>query len=263
MPIPTLVVSDPPHGEVDLEAAAKLLELDGFATRLKASFGAPEVMHASDRAEAIQFGAALQRTGFKVQILNGATLFEPQWPEPISGLVFDASSLQGTTAAETVRVPYDAQVLAVVCQPPNYRHTRVPEELERAIASGHGPTIAEAMAHLSIVDIYFRDGAGLRRVTIVPERLKLETDRVLKDMGKRFTHLTLDARLKGVRPRAPFSIGGGYDGSERRRYSFGTLMLRQVLESIAPELRAVPQYEFASRLAYALSPLSATSERSG
>jgi len=256
MPIPTLVVSDPPHGEVDLEAAAKLLELDGFATRLKSSFGAPEVMHASDRAEAIAFGGALQRTGFRVQILEGATLTDPQWPDPISGLVFDASSLQATTPAAGVRVPYDAQVLAVVCQPPNYRHTRAPEELARAIASGHGPTIAEAIQHMSVVDLYFRDAGALRRVTIVPERLRLETEVVLKDMGRRFKHLTVDARLKGVRPRAPFSIGQGFDGSERRRYSFGTMMLRQVLESIAPELRAIPQYEFGSRLAYALSPLS-------
>jgi hypothetical protein len=256
MPMPTLVVSDPPHGEVDLEAAAKLLEIDGFATRLKASFGAPEVMHASDMDEALMFGAALLHTGFKVQILDGVRLTDPQWPEPISGLVFDASSLQATTPSEAVRVPYDAQVVAILCQPPNYRHTRVPEELGRAIASGHGPTIAESIQHMSIVDLYFREAGALRRVTIVPERLRLETDVVLKDMGRRFKHLKVDARLKGVRPRAPFSIGQGFDGSERRRYSFGTMMLRQVLESIAPELRAIPQYEFGSRLAYALSPLS-------
>jgi len=256
MPIPTLVVSDPPQGEVDLETAAKLLELDGFATRLKASFGAPEVMHASGRDEAVKFGASLKRTGFKVQILDGARLTDPEWPEPISGLVFDASSLQGTTPAGSVRVPYDAEVLAVVCQPPNYRHTRVPEELERAIASGHGPTIAEAIQQMSVVDLYHRDAGELRRMTIVPERLRLETDVVLKDMGRRFKHLKVDARLKGVRPRAPFSIGQGFDGSERRRYSFGTMMLRQVLESVSPDLRAVPQYEFGSRLAYALSPLS-------
>jgi hypothetical protein len=37
-------------------------------------------------------------------------------------------------------------------------------------------------------------------------------------------------------------------------------MLREVLESIAPELRAVPQYEFGSRLAYALSPVEAAAD---
>jgi hypothetical protein len=256
MSIPTLVVSDPPHGEVDLEAAAKLLQLDGFATRLKAGFAAPEVMHASDHEAALRFAASLQRAGFRVQLVDGARLTDPEWPDPISVLVFDGSFLQGTTATGVVRVPYDAEVLAVQCLPPSYRHTRVPEGLERAIASGHGPTIAEAMSQLSVVDLYFRTGPSLERVTIVPERLKLETDRVLKDVGRRFKHLKVDARLKGVRPRAPFSIAAGYDGSERRRYSFGTLMLRQVLESIAPELRAIPQYEFASRLAYALSPLA-------
>ena len=48
MEIPTLVISDPPQGEVDLEAAAELLGLDVFATRLKANFAAPEVMSASE-----------------------------------------------------------------------------------------------------------------------------------------------------------------------------------------------------------------------
>jgi hypothetical protein len=33
-------------------------------------------------------------------------------------------------------------------------------------------------------------------------------------------------------------------------------MLREVLESISPELGIVPQYELGSRLAYALEPLS-------
>lgn len=256
MSIPTLVVSDPPHGEVDLESAAKLLELDGISTRLKASFGAPEVMHASASGEAVIFGAALQRTGFRVQIVAGARLNDPQWPDPVSGLTFDGSFMQASTPTSVVRVPYDAQVLAVHCQPPGYRHTRVPDELERAITSGHGPTIADAIQRMSIVDVYFRDEGTLRRVTIVPERLRLETDVVLKDMGRRFKNLTLDARLKGVRPRAPFSIGQSFDGSERRRFSFGTMMLRLVVESIAPELRTIPQYEFGSRLAYALSPLA-------
>jgi hypothetical protein len=124
------------------------------------------------------------------------------------------------------------------------------------VASGHGPTIAEAIQRTSIVDLYFREGETLRRITIVPHLLDVDGDRVLNEIGRRFKRLRLDTRLAGVRPRAPFVVGAGFDVSDRRRYSFGTLMLREVLESISPELGIVPQYELGSRLAYALEPLS-------
>ena len=42
----------------------------------------------------------------------------------------------------------------------------------------------------------------------------------------------------------------------RKLFSFGTLLLRQVLESISPELRDIPQYELGSRLAYLMSQQS-------
>lgn len=129
-------------------------------------------------------------------------------------------------------------------------------QIERAVASEHGPTIADAIHRRTILDLYFRDGPTLRRATIVPEMLDLDGERVLRDLRRRFERLRVDDRLAGVRPRLPYQWR--HDGSEvqeRRRYSYGTLMLYRVLASIAPELRAVPQYELGSRLAYALSPL--------
>jgi hypothetical protein len=47
METPKLVISNPPHAEVDLEAVATLLSLDAYVTRLKVSFAAPEVLSAS------------------------------------------------------------------------------------------------------------------------------------------------------------------------------------------------------------------------
>jgi hypothetical protein len=266
MKIPTLVVSDPPHGEVDLGATAELLGLDVFAARLKASFRAPEVMAATDPLRAGEFAAALRATGFDVSILDGAILAAMPWPDPVSTLAFDASHLQATIRDEGVAIPYDAEVVAVHCAPPDDRPT-VPTtsrtstlDLERAVASGHGPTIAEAVQRRSILDLYFRDAGSLRRATIVPDLLKSEMGPVKKEVVRRFRSLRLDDRLAGVRPRAPFGVGAGFDGRDRRRYSFGTQMLREVLESIAPELRAIPQYEFGSRLAYALGPIEPAPE---
>lgn len=245
---------------MDLEAAAKLLDLDPFAAGLKATFVAPEVMTASGPEEAVAFATALRSTGFTVSILQGAALASLPWPDPVSSLVFDASYLQATTQTEDLRISYDAEVVGVYCRPPADRSLRTTPDLDRAVASGHGPTIAEAIQWRSFLDLYFFDRGSLRRVTVVPDALELDEARLLKEL-RRLKHLRLDDRLSGVRPRAAFVMGTtGHEGPERRRYSFGTLKLRQVLESISPDLRAVPQYEFGSRLAYALGPLRATAD---
>jgi hypothetical protein len=255
MAIPTLVVSDPPHGEVDLDAAAKLLQLDPFATRLKAVFAAPEVMEAAGVDEASEFAEALRRAGFNVVVLPGAVLAEVPWPEPVSTLTLDAESLRMTTRTRSHRISYEADVLGVYCRPPQVPARTSTVQIERAIASEHGPTIAYAIHRRTILDLYFLDAGSLRRATIVPELLELDAERVVRDLRRRFERLRLDDRLAGIRPRLPYQRwSDGSDGSERRRYSFGTLMLYRALDSIAPELRAVPQYELGSRLAYALSP---------
>jgi len=260
MEIPTLVVSDPPHREVDLEVAAALLDLDVFSTRLKENFAAPEVMLASDPEKASRFAAQLQVIGFNASILDGATLRDLPWPDPASSLAFDGSRMRATVRERVVDIPYESEVVGVHCRPPGDDRTRRTNvEIDRAVASDHGPTIAAAIQRRSILDLYFHDGGSLRRITIVPDWLGADEEGVMKELLKRTKRLRLDTRLCGVRPRAPFVTGGAaHDGPERRRYSFGTLLLREALESISPDLRAVPQYEFGSRLAYALNPLGST-----
>jgi hypothetical protein len=259
---PTLVVSNPPHGEVDVSTAADLLQLDVFATRLKAVFAAPEIMEATHAEEAALFAAAARSTGFNVAVVPGSVLADVPWPDPVTTLALDASSLRVTMGNDGVSIPYDAEVVGVYCSPPADRSMSSAVDLKRAIASGHGPTIADAIQRRSILDLYFRDQGALRRATVVPDLLKQDGDRLVEDLSRRMKGLRLDARLAGVRPRAPYALGStGAVGPERRRYSFGTLMLYRALESIAPELRAVPQYEIGSRLAYALSPLGAPSSQ--
>jgi hypothetical protein len=257
MEIPTLVVSNPPHGEVDVEAAAKLLELDVFAAGLKAKFAAPEIMSAAGPEEAAAFADALRSTGFRVAILDGAALRDLPWPDPISAPIFDASCMRATSRGEPIEIPYGAETVCVYCRPPADRSRKSTVDLERAVASGYGPTIAQAVQWMSVIDLYFRDEGAVRRVSVIPFLHGLDGERLIKEIGRRFKCLRLDDRLAGVRPRAHFVMTeDGFTGPERRRYSFGTAGLSQVLESIAPELRSIPQYEFGSRLAYALSPLA-------
>lgn len=252
---PTLVVSDPPHGEVDLQAAADLLKLDVFLTGLKAKFAAPEVMSASrpDKAEA--FAAALREAGFTVATLDGAVLADLPWPDPVSFFAFDDSCVRATVRGETIEVAYDTPAVAVYCRPPKDFTMESEVDLEQALTSGHGPMIAEAIQWMESVDLYFREGDTLRRISILPELLGADGDSVAAALESRFRGLHLDSRLVGVRPRARFVMGeSDWDPDQRKRYSFGTLLLRHVMESIQPELRDITQYELGSRLAYALRP---------
>jgi hypothetical protein len=260
MKIPTLVISNPPHDEVDLEAAADLMELDVFATRLKADFAAPEVFAASAPDKAVKLAVAMRKTGFKVTILHGAALAGLPWPDPVTYLAFDESSLRATVGGEGIEIAYDTEVVGVFCQPPADFSVERTVDLGQAIASGHGPTIAEAIQWRTNIDLYFLSAGSLRRVSIVPHMFDMDGDDVVTELGRRFNALRLDRRLAGVRPRARFvrrEEGEPHlDTTLRRRYSFGTRLLSDLLGSISPELRSVPQYEFGSRMAYALNPLA-------
>jgi hypothetical protein len=262
MKIPMLVVSNPPHEEVDVEAAADLLELDVFATRLKAGFAAPEVFAALRPDKAVKFAVALRKTGFKVTILPGTALAGLPWPDPVTHLVFDESSLRATVPEGGIELAYDTEAVGVFCQPPADFSVERAVDLGQAIASGHGPTIAEAIQWRSHIDLYFLEAGSLRRVTIVPHTFDTDGEDVAAELDRRFPALRLDRRLVGVWPRARFverqkdEEGAPQpDTTRRRRYSFGTRLLSDLLGSISPELRGIPQYELGSRMAYALNPL--------
>jgi hypothetical protein len=258
----TLVVSDPPHGYVDVEAAAGLLQLDVFTAGLKVRFGAPEVMSVSDAETAADFAAAMRGVGFSVGTLVGARLADLPWPEPSDSIALDTTSMRATIGNESVTVPYDADVVGVRCVPPPGFSAERPIDLDRAVASRHGPTIAEALQWTDSLDLYFTNQGSLRRVSIVPKLLRLDMAPVMQQIEKRFKALRLDARLEGVHPRQRYVPGSRYERADRRRYSFGTKMLREALESISPELGMLTQYELGSRLAYLLNPLEVAADPS-
>lgn len=254
METPKLVISNPPHGEVDLQAVAKLLSLDDYVTRLKMNFAAPEVLSASGPEEAEEFSAELRRAGLTVSIIDGAALWGLPWPDPVISLSFDESGLRATVQEGTVQIPYHTELVAVYCQPPADFSMDPTVDLGAAITSGHGPMIAEGIQWLANLDMYFTESGSLRRISIVPEHSSLDAESVIGELERRFRRIHLDTRLAGVRPRARFIMGeAGFDPDQRKRYSFGTLLLCHILESISPELRDVPQFELGSRLAYALS----------
>jgi len=267
MEIPTLVLSDPPHGIVDVSTAAELLGLDLAGTRLKVKFPAPEVLSSSEADEAVQFAKELGATGLNVAVVDGAKLANVPWPSPVSSLAFDADGLTASLPDEDVHISFGQRILGVYCKPPAGFAMESSVSAPDAVARGDGPAIAEAIQWMSNLDLYFMDAGRQRRISIVPKLADFsslgelrrttpaETMRaIIGECERCFRKFELDARLVDVRPRARFVMGeAGFNPDLRKRYSFGTLLLCHILDSISEELRDVPQYELGSRMAHALS----------
>lgn len=260
----TLVVSDPPHGNVDHEAVADVLGLEVADASLKIGFGAPEVLRASDAARALPFAELLREAGLSLAVLDGEALARAPWPAPFASFTFGREGMVGESLGDGVMVRYDEPVVAVYCSPPaNYTRPATPPLGPKS----KGLAIAESIDGMTILDLYFERAGALARVSIVQEltdftaigNLRGATpeesmEAVLKECGRRFGQFHVDARLDGVRPRRRFVAGeAGFNMDLRKHYSFGTLLLRHALAEISAELKDLPHYEYGSRLGCAIA----------
>ena len=262
---PRLVVSNPPHEEVDVDAAAGLIGLDVYQARLKFIFPAPEVLAASDGQYATGVAESFERAGVNVAVIDGQELAAIPWPDPVSSFGFTGSGMTARSHRREVELPYDTDVVGVYCRPPADFRMKPPETRVGPLSDGF--EIVEAIEWMPSLDLYFvRDGA-LQRISIVGgltdfSGLGASQQRsVAEDMAatvagcsRRFTRMHLDTRLENVRPRRRFKGGdSAFNPDMRKRYSFGTLLLRHILSSISPELGELTQYELGSRLGYLTS----------
>lgn len=244
-----LVVSDPPHGEVEVEAAAAVLGLPPEHTRLKIRFRAPEVVAAGDEERTFAVATSLRAAGVSVQIRDGELLAQVPWPTVVSSVEVGEKGLRAALGDRAVEIGYDDPVLAVHCQPPS-SFVPPPDATQPRQAVVTGPAAAEAIEWVPHLDFYYQGDGGPGRLSVAGAGLAEAVDAC----HQRFTNLVLDNRLVGVRPRRRFVAGDqGFNPDQRKRYAFGTLLLRHALESISPELRDLTHYELGSRLAYILS----------
>jgi hypothetical protein len=261
----SLVVTDPPHSSrVDHQVVADALGLELANTSLKIGFSAPEVVRSSEPARALPFAHLLTEAGLKVSVIDGADLTRVPWPVPISSMSFGPDGLVGRAHGRSLTVRYEDPVLAVFCKPP-LNYTR-PSNIPALAPSARGLQVAEALDGMAILDLYTRRGGQIERITIAQDVVDFadlgelqggspaeSLKATLSECVRRFKRLSVDARLDNVRPRRRFVAGdAGFDMDLRKHYSFGTLLLRHALEEISPDLKDLPHYEYASRLACAL-----------
>ncbi|NNL31381.1 MAG: hypothetical protein HKO77_10175 [Gemmatimonadetes bacterium] len=245
-----LVVSDPPHGEVDIAAMSNTLGLDEETTRLKVAFPAPEILAASGPQRAHDIAEELRAGGLHTRVIAGDGLAALPWSRLATDLSFGEDALEARVHEGSITIPYSASMWAVSCMPPSGFSKESKVSLHEAMASRGGPTVAEALEWTPHLDLYAVTEEGVGRLSIV------EAPRAaLEEFERRFHRVGVDRRLDGVRPRQRFVAGeAGFDIDLRKAFSFGTLLLRQVLQSVSEELRDLPQYEYASRLSFATRP---------
>ena len=267
-----LVVSDPPHGEVDARVVGEILRLDDRDATPKVDFVAPEVFAAWEEARATEMARELRAAGLRLATIEGIELTKIPWPSLVSSFEFAPDGLVTRLDTEEVSVPYDRPVLAVFCAPPDGFPASGPLGDEPRGTpdgpNGLGLMIAEAIQWMSVLDLYVEWDDGLERITIARDATDFtglgsaatgqsgsQNMRNLLDRCRdRFSRLQVDDRLAGVRPRQRFVMGDtSFNLDLRKRFSFGTLLLQQALESISPALRDLPQWELASRLAVLLA----------
>lgn len=248
-----LVVSDPLHGEVDHETVAEILVLDVADVRAKLEFPAPEVLASSDAERAAEVATSLRAAGVSVVVIDAHDLVGVPWPTPAHAFDFGPDGLTLSADDGDIHLPYDTAVTAVYCRPPAGFDPPRSDGVDsgRAIGRGDGPAVSEGIEWTAHLDLYFdfAQSGDVHRVALVKDVAE-----AVSECAVRFHRMKLDTRLENVRPRRRF-IGGDtdFDLDLRKAYSFGTLLLRQVLESVSPELRDVTHYEFGSRLGYVVS----------
>lgn len=251
-----------------MEIAASLLGLEAEDARAKIAFGAPEVLLASDPHRCARLATALGEAGLSVAVVDGASLAKIPWPRLASSLAFGTAGLVAETDDGVVQIRYDEPVLGVSCAPP--ADLRAPAPGKSLAPEGddspaaRGLRLAESLEWMSHLNFFFtRDGEAQRIVIgrdltdfsgLVDGQTAEECmAATVTECRQRFSRLSLDTRLEDVRPRARFLLGiEDFDYDLRKAYSFGTLLLRTVLDSVSPELTDLTQYELGARISSAL-----------
>lgn len=258
-----LIVTDPPYADVHARQVAETLRLEQADVESKLRFGAPEILMSGTDEECRDAAAALRKAGLRHRLVDGRRLAAIPWPSMATGLGFGSEGLIAETPEGVVSIGWGEDVMAVLCRPPADFVAPAPVD---ATPPAIGPDVCEVAQWRAILDIYFEKDGRLRRLLIcegvtdfggLGPGAALHAREAVAEVSRlcleRFDHLAMDTRFDGVRPRQRFKMGDeSFDIDLRKAYSYGTLLLRQLLVSLSKDLADIPQYEFASRLLYVL-----------
>ncbi len=291
MESPTLIISNPPHEDLDPALAAPCFGISPAEVRMKANYPIPEVWLTDSEGAKVDATADILRTaGLNIVSVPGQDLAEIPQQTMVESFAFTDAGLTLNLEDSQVDLSHDEKLIAVFCQPrprtggssgvaanpltEGLRQRRSGVFLARdslmGFATGPRPSLAGVEAENAespFLDIYVpgeSSSACPLRLVLVQDQLDFSGLGDLKlpraadnmvmfvaELEDRFSAARVDRRLVGMQPRSRAMVSKRTPISgERKGFSFATAALSQLLESLSPDLKAVNQFDLASRLAY-------------
>lgn len=288
---PTLIVSNPPHDDIDPALAAPCFGLSPAEVRMKANYPIPEVWLTDGEGANVGPTADILRTaGLNIVSVPGQDLAEIPQQTMVKSFAFTDAGLTLNLEDSQVDLSHDEKLIAVFCQPRaaagessgvsanplteglRQRRSGVFMARDSLMGFGAGPRASlsggEAeSAESPFFDIYVpgeSPSARPRRVSLVQDQVDFSGLGDLKlpragdnmvmfvaEFEDKFSEARVDRRLVGMQPRSRAMVSKRTPISgERKGFSFATAALSQLLESLSPDLKAINQFDLASRLAY-------------
>jgi hypothetical protein len=251
---PALLVSTPPQHQPNFEVAAPVFWLSAIELRMKANYNIPEIWFADSDDDAISATAEyLKESGFRFCVMHGQDIADVPNQQSVQAFSFEDSSLVLNLGHTELKVEYDSPVFAILCQPQAKDKGQVADRN------------TEVSKRTPFLDIITTQGGKLGRASVfetvadfsgLPETPKDSADNLamlVAELENRFTQKRVDKRLVGMRLRDKQTISAvpGQDPDrERKRYSYATRELANLLESITADLKDISQPDLSSRLIY-------------
>lgn len=273
MPAQYLLLSSPPHGEIDVALIAGSFGFTAAEARMRANFPAPEIWFADTDLDALKrTGGALMKGGAKVRIIKGSMLSAIPPTDHIASFAFhpDRFAVQ-LRSDSTFSAAYDTRLIIVSSRPqanPTIAIERPKPQLDHSSSPklrgrGAGATITtdpndDATARVDgysgeidpwFLDLYFIVQSKVRRLRARAGKVDysgLGTDlkpvakqnhaELLNRITAQFTRASFDERLVDVPPPRPSMISGKG--------------LPVILEAIDPALKNIKMEDLQSRLVF-------------
>ena len=272
-----LLISNPPHGSVDAAGATSYFGLTAAEVGMKANYGLPEIWFAADdEATLLETAASLKTAGLNTVLIEGRELVEIPGQNPVESFAFADDGLRVDHDDSETTLAYGTPVTAVFGRPQvDVQAARSPtgSVVTRLSRWGRGfrrPGPDASLVELGaspFLDLYVPSDTGVLRISIVQELTDFSQlsenlphglsgmQNLVAECENRFEKVYVDRRLVDMTLRgiARVVTEAPRPGPVRTGFSFATQALAELLSSLSPTLKDLPQADLSSRLAYLTS----------
>jgi len=265
---PSLVLSNPPHGVVDVHRAALPLGLPPAEAGLKVHHPVPEIwLVDQDRTAAEAATQELRAAGLRVTPMPADALRDSPPPAAVRSFRFEATGLTLTLDDGVVTLRSGERFTAVFCPPRQADGSEPGRSVGTPLSEALRPT-GEPTLTLGFLDLYQTSEGRLRRDAVVQgvtefsglgaSMLPSAVGNLIKfaaELEARPPHAHVDRRLSLLQARRRTTVQAmpSRAGPARQGFTYGTPALTALLASLRPELRDVSELDLSSRLVYLTS----------